>query len=372
MRMPRRDMLHLARLFSRACLPGVRELSHFFHSPHHPFSHGYTGKAARDSNPPTPPKPHPTSEALVLLLATQTKQAARDPTPSAHIFFMAPTTSPATQDNPPPRPPSSAPQFLPIPALRASVSYTAGVPLHRQVAATATAQQYKEGGTGTSSGGEWRAALTEEERGEVRQKILAALKRQTKTYDDVLKLAMALQEEALYAGAPSRLDYIKNSLQIDRRLVEAKKKAGGPAAGAAGAAAAAAAMGGGGAGEEAGAEEARKGQVKGDWKGKAVGGSEGKKEGEEGGQATKRKVGATEVEEPKKEEAGAGADKGRGGRATRRSGSIDAQEQEAGGKEEGTPASSKTVEGQADEPSTAAALAAAAGTGRSQRKRARK
>jgi hypothetical protein len=216
--------------------------------------------------------------------------------------------------------------------------------------------------------------LTDTERGKVRKNILAAFKRQTTNYEEVLELAVALQEESLHAWAPSRLDYIKNSVQFDRRLVEAKKKTGGRAA--ATASAAAAEMDGGM--RENGEKEGGKWKGGRSGKGKTAAASGEKKEEGDEGEATKRKVEATKeigVEESTKAEAEAGVGKGKCRRVPRRS-IKNAHEEEAEKKGAKKNASTKAAEDLTNEltvaASAAAAAAAAASTSGSHRKRARK
>lgn len=66
---------------------------------------------------------------------------------------------------------------------------------------------------------EWRSTTTSEERAQVRTNIREAYLRNTTSYDDALNLLMALQEECLYVLSPSRLDYIKNVVQVKACVV---------------------------------------------------------------------------------------------------------------------------------------------------------
>jgi len=257
---------------------------------------------------------------------------------------------------------------LPIPTLRTSVSYTAGVPLHRQLTAVTAAQQRKEVDAGIRSGGEWRVPLTDTERRKVRQNIQGAFKRQTTSYEEVLELAVALQEEALHAWAPSRLDYIKNAVQFDRRLVEAKKNTGERAA--LTTSAAAAEMGSGmGKNEEEGRGKGKRSRSR---KIKIATASIKKQEKGDEGDAMKRKVEAPKdisVEGAEKTEAETGVGKNKFRRASRRS-IKDAQEEGAEKKGANYFVPTKAVEEKTNE--FAAAAAAAASTIGSHRKRIRK
>ena len=65
---------------------------------------------------------------------------------------------------------------------------------------------------------DWARLITVEERSYIRDKIKAAYERKASTYEDLLELTCAIEEEFVFAAAPSRLDYFKsgnNSLKID-------------------------------------------------------------------------------------------------------------------------------------------------------------
>lgn len=52
--------------------------------------------------------------------------------------------------------------------------------------------------------------ITLEERSYIRDKIKAAYGRKASTYEDLLELTCAIEEEFVFAAAPSRLDYFKS------------------------------------------------------------------------------------------------------------------------------------------------------------------
>lgn len=121
--------------------------------------------------------------------------------------------------------PGRASPVLALPRLRMSVSDTPGI-LCRPLLLPSISNQLnmEDASKNTLPNKTWQTSLTEEEREVVRLKIMAAYKRQAKTYEDVLNVAAALQEEECFGRAPSRLDYIKDTVQFSHRLGEAKKK----------------------------------------------------------------------------------------------------------------------------------------------------
>jgi hypothetical protein len=56
---------------------------------------------------------------------------------------------------------------------------------------------------------EWRSAVAIEERSAARNKIMEAYKKSAPTYEELLLLAGAIDEELIYALADSRIDYFK-------------------------------------------------------------------------------------------------------------------------------------------------------------------
>ena len=56
--------------------------------------------------------------------------------------------------------------------------------------------------------------MTLEERSYIRDKIKAAYARKASTFEELLELTSAIEEEFVFAGAPSRLDYFKSGILI--------------------------------------------------------------------------------------------------------------------------------------------------------------
>lgn len=73
--------------------------------------------------------------------------------------------------------------------------------------------------------------MTIEDRQSVRQQIRDAYTANTKSYEELLDVVVAVEEELLHIGAPSRLDYIKSSLEFDNRVKLKRKQLPGAASG---------------------------------------------------------------------------------------------------------------------------------------------
>eukprot|EP00937_MAST-01D_sp_MAST-1D-sp2_P000318 g318.t1 len=71
---------------------------------------------------------------------------------------------------------------------------------------------------------EWRTFMSIEERQSVRSKIRDAYARSCTTFDELLDMAVAIEEELVHASAPSRLDYFKMGLEYDNRLKNKRKQ----------------------------------------------------------------------------------------------------------------------------------------------------
>ncbi|TYZ62417.1 hypothetical protein PybrP1_008659 [[Pythium] brassicae (nom. inval.)] len=65
---------------------------------------------------------------------------------------------------------------------------------------------------------DWRMYLTIEERQAVRSKIRDAYTNRCSTYEDLLQVACAIEEELLHISAPSRLDYFKSGFEFENRV----------------------------------------------------------------------------------------------------------------------------------------------------------
>lgn len=60
--------------------------------------------------------------------------------------------------------------------------------------------------------------LTIEERQAVRSKIRDAYASRCNSYEDLLQVACAIEEELLHISAPSRLDYFKSGFEFENRV----------------------------------------------------------------------------------------------------------------------------------------------------------
>ena len=63
-----------------------------------------------------------------------------------------------------------------------------------------------------------------EERQSIREKIKESYRRNTHSFEDLLETCAAMEEEALYLSAPSRLDYFKSGIQYDKRIAEKRRQ----------------------------------------------------------------------------------------------------------------------------------------------------
>ncbi|DAZ99322.1 TPA: hypothetical protein N0F65_005173 [Lagenidium giganteum] len=69
-----------------------------------------------------------------------------------------------------------------------------------------------------SSMSDWRMYLTIEERQAVRSKIRDAYASRCNSFEDLLQVACAIEEELLHISAPSRLDYFKSGFEFENRV----------------------------------------------------------------------------------------------------------------------------------------------------------
>lgn len=67
---------------------------------------------------------------------------------------------------------------------------------------------------------EWVKQVTLEERCFIKDKIKAAYRKKASTYEDLLDICAAIDEELLFVNAPSRLDYFKSGTQFDRKVTD--------------------------------------------------------------------------------------------------------------------------------------------------------
>ncbi|KAG5175525.1 hypothetical protein JKP88DRAFT_351438 [Tribonema minus] len=71
------------------------------------------------------------------------------------------------------------------------------------------------------SASDWHVWLTIEDRTEIRRKIASAYRDACRAdFEQLLETAAAIEEEWLFASAPSRLDYFKTGVQYDKRVTE--------------------------------------------------------------------------------------------------------------------------------------------------------
>eukprot|EP00466_Bigelowiella_natans_P010219 jgi/Bigna1/130646/aug1.12_g5354 len=77
------------------------------------------------------------------------------------------------------------------------------------------------------SGGDWRINVAIEERTAVREKITAAYKKNCPSYEDLLQLCVAVDEELIFSGCNSRMEYFKNAVQWNNRLLVKSKQLNG-------------------------------------------------------------------------------------------------------------------------------------------------
>ena len=63
-----------------------------------------------------------------------------------------------------------------------------------------------------------------EERQSIREKIKESYKRNVSSMEDLLETCAAMEEEFIYLSALSRLEYFKNGIQFDKRIVEKRRQ----------------------------------------------------------------------------------------------------------------------------------------------------
>ena len=67
---------------------------------------------------------------------------------------------------------------------------------------------------------DWTRLITIEERKGIRDRIKSAYQRKAPTYEELLDVCSAIEEEFLFTSVPSRLDYFKSGVQFEKRVVE--------------------------------------------------------------------------------------------------------------------------------------------------------
>mmetsp|Transcript_9731 Transcript_9731/g.33088 ORF Transcript_9731/g.33088 Transcript_9731/m.33088 type:complete len:171 (-) Transcript_9731:27-539(-) len=115
--------------------------------------------------------------------------------------------------SPPTPAPTPAPAPVVAPPLMRTTSGGAGIipaPLVRQASTRVDAA--------------WFRHTSIEERSTVRSKIREAYATKCHSMEELLETCAALQEELLFLSAPTRLDYFKQGLHWDQRVVEKRKQ----------------------------------------------------------------------------------------------------------------------------------------------------
>eukprot|EP00455_Lapot_gusevi_P007633 TRINITY_DN13255_c0_g2_i7.p1 TRINITY_DN13255_c0_g2~~TRINITY_DN13255_c0_g2_i7.p1 ORF type:complete len:297 (+),score=42.14 TRINITY_DN13255_c0_g2_i7:84-974(+) len=74
---------------------------------------------------------------------------------------------------------------------------------------------------------EWRACVSIEERTAVRNKIREAYEKNCLSYQQLLQTVIAIDEELLFGGSTSRMDYFKSAIDWDSRLQIKRKQLAG-------------------------------------------------------------------------------------------------------------------------------------------------
>ena len=67
---------------------------------------------------------------------------------------------------------------------------------------------------------DWTRVITIEERKGIRERIKSAYQKKAPTYEELLDVCSAIEEEFLFTSVPSRLDYFKSGVQFEKRVVE--------------------------------------------------------------------------------------------------------------------------------------------------------
>jgi hypothetical protein len=67
-------------------------------------------------------------------------------------------------------------------------------------------------------GRDWTKSVNNDERKNICEKLKAVYRKKAPTYEALLEICSAIEEEFLLSEAPSRLDYIKSGVQFERRV----------------------------------------------------------------------------------------------------------------------------------------------------------
>ena len=67
---------------------------------------------------------------------------------------------------------------------------------------------------------DWARQVTLEERLFIREKIKTAYRKRVQTFEDLIDTCSAIDEELMFAAAPSRLDYFKSGVYFEKRVAD--------------------------------------------------------------------------------------------------------------------------------------------------------
>jgi len=81
--------------------------------------------------------------------------------------------------------------------------------------------------TRTPATADWRSFITIEERQGIRAKVSEAYRKHCSSYEDLLNVASAIDEELLFAAAANRMDYFKTAIDFDNRVNIKRKQLSG-------------------------------------------------------------------------------------------------------------------------------------------------
>jgi len=102
------------------------------------------------------------------------------------------------------------------PATFRSMSATPGLNLPPMLRASSQSAQRSVNNGGV--GPEWRSHVTIEERTAVRKKLREAYKKNCPSYEKLLEMAVAVDEEMVFAQAITKMDYFKAGIEWENRL----------------------------------------------------------------------------------------------------------------------------------------------------------
>jgi hypothetical protein len=121
-----------------------------------------------------------------------------------------------------------------MPALERSASLTPQLalpPSLEHTPSTASVVGGNGGGTNNNNGGngvaEWRSFVAIEERQAVRHKLRESFKQRCATYDELLAMVVAVDEEIVFSASANKMEYLRTAIAWDSRLaIKAKQLQG--------------------------------------------------------------------------------------------------------------------------------------------------